>query len=758
MSRLERVFLMNVSLFIETIQDLIQFQLVNKKCLEALNGLHINPFIKDFDVQHPNKNEKGFVTQCLRISSFLMKSFPRLETLVCTYAFLRESKDDNLFSRVQMISVRRDKSFAISFLRRVKSERLQKVIRICFDATFQCTFDWFEQMSSLRVISLDMDRLEKLKDGIHVLFSIQSLRKVYIKKALNPQLSEIIEMIANNKLSWESHCRVYFLLIPSKKFEVSPENYTKLKSLETMKENQTHKITVLDLRKYSSRLGDDTDEKVLVNNVFMFTSITLIPETLNANLNEHGLTETETSVLRNCRCENTFSLFRTWTYSDDNETDLSNILDIENHFVVMGRTKSITFDSVFLGFVNLCQISNVSVDLPRSYQVTLIHCKDVKLRNCGVNRIECFLSENIEVAIPSEHIYDIILQHNKNVRIIGNNATYIKELRFSNETNSVVSHTNIFTLAIDSSSVITFKQNRIQNCALESVKYLNIDNTNIYLEKDVNEYLKCCYSYHKKHKALPECLRSLCYVEDSNIHFDKIGEKMTLQNSDFNQITGVLTKKLLEEDRKCINHIANCLLKITNERTLLYVANKFQNEYKGNYRLALELIMEFYSCSDPPQFPITINTFNYVLLCRLNCQTVKIQNVKVVELYMCNIVELELLDVQKDIIKDTVINKLITNNTITKPNMEQKLTHKHKTVAKRNRKVFKVARRKISLFSCFDSLERLIIRNCKLLTKIILGPNIKTVHLQNLPFLSVIDNLTNKVKLTIMNCPQYSSI
>ncbi|EDR25873.1 hypothetical protein EDI_044290 [Entamoeba dispar SAW760] len=80
--KLERVFLMNVVLYIDSMKTLIKFILINKKCLESCKNLYSSPFNIDYQ-------KKDIIK--------LMKLFEKINTLHCStglfvYESIKESK------------------------------------------------------------------------------------------------------------------------------------------------------------------------------------------------------------------------------------------------------------------------------------------------------------------------------------------------------------------------------------------------------------------------------------------------------------------------------------------------------------------------------------------------------------------------------------------------------------------------------------------------------------------------------------------
>ncbi|ELP87601.1 hypothetical protein EIN_145850 [Entamoeba invadens IP1] len=83
MTKLENFYLMNVSLYLNTMNTLQNFMLVNKKCQSCLTSLYINPYI-DVSNEILKLSIKEQNILYLKIFNFIEKTFPKINTLQCT--------------------------------------------------------------------------------------------------------------------------------------------------------------------------------------------------------------------------------------------------------------------------------------------------------------------------------------------------------------------------------------------------------------------------------------------------------------------------------------------------------------------------------------------------------------------------------------------------------------------------------------------------------------------------------------------------
>ncbi|EDR23564.1 hypothetical protein EDI_291380 [Entamoeba dispar SAW760] len=118
MSHVEKVYLMNVALYINDKTSLIRFMTVNKKCKSSLEDLKINPYIPI----PPTASEKQKVEHIL----FISKMFSHIETLQCTLDLLTiKLKRNELFNKITYIRLVNFESFNSSL--KVKSYNYSKI-------------------------------------------------------------------------------------------------------------------------------------------------------------------------------------------------------------------------------------------------------------------------------------------------------------------------------------------------------------------------------------------------------------------------------------------------------------------------------------------------------------------------------------------------------------------------------------------------------------------------------------------------------
>ncbi|ELP87716.1 hypothetical protein EIN_415690, partial [Entamoeba invadens IP1] len=79
MSKLERVYMMKVSLYINTMDSLKTFEQVNKKCFECMQSLYINPFV-NLEIETFALFKEPLEALYSSIFEFIIKAFPKIET------------------------------------------------------------------------------------------------------------------------------------------------------------------------------------------------------------------------------------------------------------------------------------------------------------------------------------------------------------------------------------------------------------------------------------------------------------------------------------------------------------------------------------------------------------------------------------------------------------------------------------------------------------------------------------------------------
>ncbi|ELP86062.1 hypothetical protein EIN_327090 [Entamoeba invadens IP1] len=102
MSKLERVYLMNVTLYVNTVDSLKTFEQVNKKCFECLQSLFINPLI-NLEIETFVLFKEPREALYSSIFKFIIKAFPKIETLQC-YDYML-GNNDKLVHKVKKIRI-----------------------------------------------------------------------------------------------------------------------------------------------------------------------------------------------------------------------------------------------------------------------------------------------------------------------------------------------------------------------------------------------------------------------------------------------------------------------------------------------------------------------------------------------------------------------------------------------------------------------------------------------------------------------------
>ncbi|ELP88812.1 hypothetical protein EIN_103250 [Entamoeba invadens IP1] len=100
MSKLERVYMMNVSLNINTMDSLKTFEQVNKKSFECMQSLYINPFI-NLEIKTFALFKEPCEVLYSSIFEFIIKAFSKIETLQC-YDYMLDN-DNKLIRKVKKI-------------------------------------------------------------------------------------------------------------------------------------------------------------------------------------------------------------------------------------------------------------------------------------------------------------------------------------------------------------------------------------------------------------------------------------------------------------------------------------------------------------------------------------------------------------------------------------------------------------------------------------------------------------------------------
>ncbi|ELP89966.1 hypothetical protein EIN_301550 [Entamoeba invadens IP1] len=102
MSKLERVYLMNVTLYVNTVDSLKTFEQVNKKCFECFQSLFINPLI-NLEIETFALFKEPREALYSSIFNFIINAFPKIETLQC-YDYML-GNDDKLVYKVKKIRI-----------------------------------------------------------------------------------------------------------------------------------------------------------------------------------------------------------------------------------------------------------------------------------------------------------------------------------------------------------------------------------------------------------------------------------------------------------------------------------------------------------------------------------------------------------------------------------------------------------------------------------------------------------------------------
>ncbi|ELP85545.1 hypothetical protein EIN_149470 [Entamoeba invadens IP1] len=161
MSRLEKVFLMNVSLYINTVESIRNFMMVNKQCLEAIKMLHINSYIdvSSYVFSCKISSSQQFYSH---IADFIFRVFENIETLQCCAYMLENCSFEKYNDRVQSIVIVKTAQNKFSFKqhRHMPSCVLPKIKSVFIDP-----FNFFrlrvDQLTNLKIVSLCAWKLPK---------------------------------------------------------------------------------------------------------------------------------------------------------------------------------------------------------------------------------------------------------------------------------------------------------------------------------------------------------------------------------------------------------------------------------------------------------------------------------------------------------------------------------------------------------------------------------------------------------------------
>ncbi|ELP83801.1 hypothetical protein EIN_240580 [Entamoeba invadens IP1] len=183
MSKLEIVYMMNVALYINTVESLKTFIKVNKKCSSCLNGLYINPFI-DVAVQCFSMFKEQRNALYASIFLFILKAFPKIETLQCVdYMLGDDNKVINKVKKIRLVKTPHNRnrlSGVVKFTHnhpKIAPQAIPKIANL-FVVTKNKAVIPNETYTSLE--SVQIDGWIRNKDLLSAIFGLPNVKKVTI--------------------------------------------------------------------------------------------------------------------------------------------------------------------------------------------------------------------------------------------------------------------------------------------------------------------------------------------------------------------------------------------------------------------------------------------------------------------------------------------------------------------------------------------------------------------------------------------------
>ncbi|ELP91701.1 hypothetical protein EIN_413790 [Entamoeba invadens IP1] len=204
MSKLEIVYMMNVALYINTVESLKTFMEINKKCSSCLSGLYINPFI-DVSVQSFSMFKEQHKALYTSIFLFLLKAFPKIETLQCVDYMLGDAnKVINKVKKIRLVKTPHNRnrlSVVVACAHnhpKIAPQAILKIVNLCVVTKNEAVIP-NEMYTSLE--SVQIDGWIRNKDLLNAIFGLPSVRKVTIWNCTHiSYLNTIWECISEVKL------------------------------------------------------------------------------------------------------------------------------------------------------------------------------------------------------------------------------------------------------------------------------------------------------------------------------------------------------------------------------------------------------------------------------------------------------------------------------------------------------------------------------------------------------------------------------
>ena len=308
MKQLERVYLLNVLIYIHEIHSFKKFPEINKKCLEVCEMLRIYTKKNWYNISDSSKTMK----QIRVIDSNMYNLFPNIETIECDFEDLFDNQKRNIFNKVKKIRVKYKGVKIISEENLTKSDIciLNKVESIHFSFTKRdfsfilnpVIYSNLKRIHLVNCISLnyilndhfeiDLDEIilqytkeifyENRSDALNEIKSMKNYkqirRKVLFIQKINPtlekELEKIFDIVYCQNFSTVDCSEFYFE--KEKAIEIKEIVRYLSKSLDIQKKELLQIIKQFDFRKCK------TIERILIqddiNNILKIEGLTNIQE------------------------------------------------------------------------------------------------------------------------------------------------------------------------------------------------------------------------------------------------------------------------------------------------------------------------------------------------------------------------------------------------------------------------------------------------------------------------------------------------
>ena len=127
MTQLERIYFLNVLIYLPSVESIKKFILINKKCKE------VSEMVRIYSVKH--RTDQHYIQEFFTtiIPQNLLTIYPTVETIECTYKELLNPDLEDIFTQVKLIKLKLGYDNLIESIEEVPIEIREKVIDFKID-------------------------------------------------------------------------------------------------------------------------------------------------------------------------------------------------------------------------------------------------------------------------------------------------------------------------------------------------------------------------------------------------------------------------------------------------------------------------------------------------------------------------------------------------------------------------------------------------------------------------------------------------